>query len=315
MKVTTNIEGKISSLLDTAYNLFQEGDFLKSIEVLEEALSLEFDHAEVVFALKCANFWDDKKKKWESKERNKESGEYFIIQWKNFILFLDRIENDFESTTYPIRQWVFKNALSELKETDNGKVHHEGRYYFLLGRCYKGIGNYENALEYFETANHQKADDPEILAELADCYALIGEVKAAKVFFREAFFLNPQKVDIHFLESMLILRLISKVKASGYLSPELEEWIPIYGTVFGVLNVKRELKPLEHVRLKQEVLSMESELSRETEKSPFFVPRLLNRYFWLIDHYVSSKEDKIKIEEIFEKIRKIDPNLYDLYVH
>ena len=117
------------------------------------------------------------------------------------------------------------------------------------------------------------------------------------------------------LESLLIVRLIVRLKKMGYASPELEEWIPVYGVVFGVLNVKRELKPLEYGRLKQSIFTMEAEMKELCEDAGLFhKPRLLNRYFWLIDHLVTTKENHEKIDEVLEKIKKIDQNVYEQYI-
>ncbi len=315
MEVTTNRDGKVGSLIDTAYNLFQNGFFRKAAEVLEEALSLDFENNEVLFALKCAQFWSDKTDKYDFISDKGKAGSYLLDQWKNFVLFLDRSADSYENCLYTLRQYVFAKALSCFSELSGRHGKHEAGTFFRIGKCYKGLGDYERALEYLEVSNHQKADDPEILAELADCYAFIGEVKAAKIFFREAFFINPQKIEICMLESLLILRLIVKLKKMGYTSPELEEWIPVYGVVFGVLNVKRELKPLEYGRLKQSIFAMEAEMKEIGEDAGFFhKPRLLNRYFWLIDHLVTTKENHEKIDEVLEKIKKIDPQVYEQYI-
>ena len=187
MEVTTNRDGKVGSLIDTAYNLFQNGFFDKVAEVLEEALSLDFENDEVLFALKCAQFWSDKTDKYDSIGDKGEAGSYLLDQWKNFILFLDRSADRYENCLYPLRQYVFDRALSCFSEYSGRHGKHEAGTFFRIGKCYKGLGDYERALEYLEVSNHQKADDPEILAELADCYAFIGEVKAAKVFFERLF--------------------------------------------------------------------------------------------------------------------------------
>ena len=46
------------------------------------------------------------------------------------------------------------------------------------------------------------------MAELADCYSLVNEIRASKAFFREAFFKIPKDIDLSILESDYIHRLI-----------------------------------------------------------------------------------------------------------
>jgi tetratricopeptide (TPR) repeat protein len=179
------------------------------------------------------------------------------------------------------------------------------------------MGEYENALEYLETVGQRSKEDPAVLAELGDCYALVNETKAAKAFFREAFFIGPQKVTLTFLESGLIVKLIERLKDMGYAGRELAEWMPVYGVVFGVFNVKRELRPLEYGKLKQSIYSLEKRIDEEhsAAEDDYSVPRLLNRYFWLIDHFVISKENRERIEEIIQKIKVLDANIYDQYIN
>jgi tetratricopeptide (TPR) repeat protein len=315
MKQVSANNAAINTLLSSAYRLFRGGDFSDAERDLEEALSIDFDHREVLSALKCAQFWSGRFSRYNSTSDPFEKGEYLFKEWKVFVSFLDRIGDNFEQCVYAVRQWVFGQSLFQYSRLQQDGQDTE--LLFRLGRCYKGMGNYEQALEYLEHAGRFRKEDPEILAELADCYAFIGEVKAAKVFFREAFFLNPQKIDLAFLESMLIRRLIQRLCEGGLKDPELAEWIPVYGVLYGVFTVKRELKPLEYGKLRQSIFLLEQKLKENSEKArqEYIVPRLMNRYFWLIDHYVSAKESRKKVDEVLTMIKQLDHSIYDLYIN
>ena len=43
------------------------------------------------------------------------------------------------------------------------------------------------------------------------------------------------------------------------------------------------------------------------------MPRLINRYFWLIDHYMSAGEPRERVEEVLAKIRELDPRVHRDY--
>jgi hypothetical protein len=43
-------------------------------------------------------------------------------------------------------------------------------------------------------------------------------------------------------------------------------------------------------------------------------PRLLNRYFWLIEHYENTGENQKIIEETLLKIRILDKGIYEWYI-
>jgi hypothetical protein len=42
-------------------------------------------------------------------------------------------------------------------------------------------------------------------------------------------------------------------------------------------------------------------------------PRLLTRYFWLIDHYLMVGEPRRRIDEVLERIRELDPQVHAEY--
>ena len=204
--------------------------------------------------------------------------------------------------------------MKEYQQFQKGNDSYEPDLLFGIGRCLKGLGDYLRALEYIERASQGKKDDPVIYAELADCYAFINEVRTAKAFFREAFFIDPQRVELTMLESLLIRNLIKELKAQGLSGENLKEWLPVYGVLYGVLNVRRELRPLEYGKLRQSMYSLEGKLQSEGYESPV-IPRLLNRYFWLIDHYICTKEGRDKIDEILEKMKSLNKDIYALYVN
>jgi hypothetical protein len=117
------------------------------------------------------------------------------------------------------------------------------------------------------------------------------------------------------MESEMIIRLRDKVKEMGYSGPLLAEWLPVYGCLFGVFSVKRELKQVELGRLKQSIFSRENEIRSGggAEGASLLKPRLINRYFWLIDHYENTREDPALMEEIMLKIKLADPAVYERY--
>ena len=117
------------------------------------------------------------------------------------------------------------------------------------------------------------------------------------------------------LRSPLIRRLVDKLVDMGMEAPAINEWLPVYGTLYGVLNVKRELKPLEYGKLKQSIFNLENQLLEGGEgESDMVVPRLINRYFWLIDHYITTKDSREKIEQVLRKVKQLNTEVYDQYI-
>lgn len=312
-KQLTFKESEIIQILNKVYLNFKEGLFKESITLLEQALAIDFEYPGVASALKCANFWVEREERLKGISSSYEKGEYYLNQWKVFNGFIDRMPNISERCIFTIKHYIYGQALEHYLALYNKSELNDPEILLRIGRCYKGRGNFESAISFIELASQQKRDDAIILAELADSYSLVNENRAARVFFREAFFLDPQSIELSYFESPMIQRLIEKLREHKFNNTELREWIPVYGTVYGLFHVKRELRPLELGKLKQSIYQLEKEIEQEKQNS--MIPRLINRYFWLIDHYVNTSEDRLKIEEILQKIKELDPLIYEEYIN
>jgi tetratricopeptide (TPR) repeat protein len=308
---------QLDSILEDAYTAIREDELDNAIELLEKGLSIDFENTEVVSALKYVNFWRERERVFSAINSVFEKGEYLLNQWKVFNDFCDRIGRESERCLNSLRQYVFSKALHLFESLLDESGNSDGELMLRIGRCYKGKGEYDKALECLSSAARERQEDPEILAELADCYALVNEENSAKVFFREAFFIAPQKIDITNLESEMIKRLVDKVKEMGYQHPVLEEWIPVYGVLFGIFTVKRELRSIEYGKLKQSIYALERENRENSGDKDIVVPRLINRYFWLIDYYMNVKdgrqEDRKRINEILLKLKELNAAVYHQY--
>ena len=306
-------DDEVIKILNNVYSLFREGQFSESIGRLEEALKIDYEYPGVTSSLKCANFWKEKQEKLAQISDTYERGEFFMAQWRHFSSFAARVGDVSEKCLFSIKQYVFGKALVCYKKLNDASGIYDSDLLLHIGRCYKGIGDYEKAIEYLQIASNQKSESPAIIAELADCYSLVNETRASKAFFREAFFINPQEIEAANLESGYIHRLTEKLESKGLGESEIAEWIPVYGTIYGVFNIKRELRPIEFGKLKQTIFKYENDIRQRGDKPGSLLPRLINHYFWLIDHYISTGEEKEKIEEILAKLKNLDPVIYKEY--
>ena len=313
----------VEALIHKAYASLKDGNADSAAGFLKDALKLDYEHEEVRYALKCLNWWGEKTKPLDSLKDPGEQGGYILSQLEYYYAFLERIgkanlprgESD-DPCQSAIKRFVFSLALSYfLGPLQEGVNKPDPLLLLQAGRCCKGAGNLEEALNYLEQASRLKSDDSAILSELADVNALLGDERAAKVLFREAFYLDPQQIDLSAMKSEMILRLQDRVKELGYHGNELAEWVPVWACIWGVFSVKRELKPVELGRLKQSIFFLENEQRSKSGADPLIKPRLLNRYFWLMDHYEHNrKADTSKLmEETIVKIKYTDSVIYDRY--
>lgn len=303
-----------SDTLLSAYECFKDGEPYKAKSLIEVELHRTLDNKEVIFSLKCANFWIEVFDRRSVISAGFQTGELFLLEWKRFIHFIGDDEKEFSHTVYSIKKGVFSIAIENYQSVLNQREKTlKSEILSRLGICHKALGNYETAIRFFHDANSISSNSSYILAELADCYALCGEEKTAKVLFREAFFINPQEIDDTFLESELYLTLQQHTKSKGFDGALLKEWIPVYGVLFGVFNIKRELRALESGKLRQSIFALENEIKTSPQINSLYVPRLINHYFWLIDHYIATTSERTKINEILLKIKLLDSDVYDLY--
>lgn len=304
----------VETLLSDAYALLTKRDLAGAQGLFDRALSADYDHPEVLYSLKCCAWWQDALERAASRKNAFEAGEHMLERWKAFTAFSARAVSPAERAAQAFRRFAFGYALDRYQayaaETDGTDAELQLR----LGIAHKGLGDFESATRCLEAAAKARKDDAAALAQLADVYDLVGDQRASKALFREAFLLNPQKVELETLESPIVARLKAQAEEAGRLGPEAAEWIPILGELSGVFSVKRELKPIEASKLRQSVYELETELSADASRRPFLVPRLINRYFWLIDHGLSRREDRAKVDELLRKIKLLDANVYSQYI-
>ncbi|MFW5813942.1 MAG: tetratricopeptide repeat protein [Spirochaetota bacterium] len=308
-------EHLLEHLLERANAAIRDYDLEAALGELERALAIDFEDDDVLAALKYVNFWRERERQIAGIGHEFERGQYLLDQWPIFESFVRRVGDACQPCLQSLRQFVFGSGLRAFNRLFSESESADAEVLLRIGRCHKGLGAYDEAARYLEAAAAENPSNAEVTAELADAYALVNEIAAAKAFFREAFFLDPQQVHLEVLESQMIRALVDKVAELGYEGEALREWLPVYGVLYGVFNVKRELRSIEYGKLKQSIYALERELREGRSGRELVEPRLINRYFWLIDHYVASGEDAAKTDEVLLKLRAVNDRIYRQYTN
>jgi len=306
----------IADALETTLLAFRAGDFDRAETEAEAALALDFEDPGVQSALKCAVYWKDRMARSVALGAPEDRGDQLLKEWQGFDQrFRLHLDQPFDAPVAAIKAAVFEKAAEFFLE----QVPFEGeekRFALLLkaARAQKVSGAFETALATLDQVLQLRPDDAGALAQMADCFEAVGDTQRSRLFFREAFYINPQAIDVDALDSGVIGGLVSSLREQGLNGSELREWLPVHAVVGGVFSVKRDLKPLELGQLRQGINSLKSEY-HGGNAGPMVLPRLLNRYFWLIDHFFSVKEDRSKIEDVLLNIKLLDQKIYELYTH
>lgn len=328
-------ENDIAHMVNGAYDKLRSGEFGDAAKLLERTLELDVEYEGVGAALKCVRFWDERQQRLDEIETSADRAGFLLEQWTSFRGFVARIEELPERCYQDIKYHVHATAVAYLLQTSAPEMappaaaqylrpSAHARRLLLIGHSFKAMGDVANAIRYLEHARRLERDWAPLLAELADCYSLIEETRAAKIFFREAFFLGAADIAVEDLESPLIQRLLKAVEGAG-LNRDIRDWVPVYGVLLGVFGVTRELTALEYGKLRQSIFELEQGLGVKTtpdglaavaapdDAGTALVPRLLNRYFWLIEHYLASDEGDTKVEDLLRRIKALDMDVYQRY--
>ena len=304
------------NILKPVFDRLKEGDVDSSCSLAAVILENNLDDEDVKCTYHAIIFWKEKLDVSSSHSSPFDRGEYLFLQWTSFLAYMERYGDDCEFVLYALKVCMFNIiidfytlSLKLNKTVDKAKV------YRRLGLSYKALGNYQKAVDFLKYASSLDMASSAILAELADSYAMCGDERLAKVYFREAFFKDAESVEQEFLESDVIRALINKLTEMGFRGKELLEWLPVYAVLGGLFSVKRQLKAVEIGKLKQEIFVLETSCKdKNNENSRFEVPRLINYYFWLIDTYALDGSSKARIEEILLKIKLLNPGVYESYI-
>lgn len=303
----------VRNLINRSYDCFESGDFDAARELLDEAHALDFENREIRSALRACGYWSQRFQCLDEISGGEEKGDYLRRQWIGYEEGYRRgFEHPLDDGSARLKKRVHDRALEEyLKQAEM-----PGGTPVLLkaGRCLKILGRFEKSIATLERALREAGDsDARLLAELADTYALVGEMKASKVLMREALFLNAGAVDLEEIASPLYRRLIERLSGERDRNDRaFAEWLPVYGAVWGVLDVRREISPVEYGKLKQAIYAMKSEIADGDEQG-LLTPRLINHYFRLIEHYQSTGADRTAIDEAMISVKLLSPSIYMTY--
>ena len=250
------MEIKTEAGLKEALVLMTLGNPFEAQKIIGSLFENDLESTELMYTNKCCVFWSDSIQRLKRIEDSYERSENVLLEWKNFQSYISREDETYEPALIAVQQGFFSNALEEFKKLMEEKdALQKAEIYRKIGICYKKLGDFENARIFLTEANNIYPNMSSVIAELADCYSLCGEDKIGKVLFREAFFTAPENIDLDFLDSELIKCLIEKTKSKGHTGKVLQYWIPVYGVLSGVFNIKRELTSQEVARLKKDMIT------------------------------------------------------------
>jgi len=180
-----------------------------------------------------------------------------------------------------------------------------------ISRCYRELRMEDKAIDILEEVRSYNQTDSVVLSILGDLYFQMGDIDRAKLFFREAFFWDPQRIELDEVRCPIVKTLMKTVKTNDYRNEEVNEWIPVYGAIENIFDVRRELSKEEVDILIRRIQALESDFLKHREWRNITEPRLINSYLWLIDYYYLQLEDYELAKSVGVILQKFSPSIYN----
>jgi tetratricopeptide (TPR) repeat protein len=300
------------------YMFIESGDFNLAVKKLDELLTINPEYPGLAESYRVARFWDSRKKNLDELSKGKETADFLMKQWEEFEAFA-RDKNVVHTTAYQkVMRYVFFTASEHYITAFNDRENPTDNLKLLmqLGTCLVRIAEYQHTIEVLEYARSQYQSNACILSLLAEAYYHANDIPRSLLYFREAFLLNPQEIDLPLLSSKPIIEAVELTKQTKPDCKDIREWIPIVAFIHDIFYVKRQLNSSQLEQLKKDILRLEENyqtLNKDRVEQSNIIPRLINRYLWMMDYYEFQHYDQQSLLDIRSRLLAIDKELFEGY--
>ena len=308
-------------LLSSSYEIYQlieEGGFSEAVLKLDKLMDINPDYPGFVDGYRTARFWNNRKDEIKNLQRGKQTADFLMREWDRFKKYAE--ENDIvEKAAYKSSmKYIFFTAAENYKIAFQEQESTADNFDLLvsLGICFLTLAEYRQAVETLEYARSSNRNSARLMSLLGEAYYHTDDISKSILFFREAFFINPSEIDTGFLNAKPVLDLIKIVKEKKPDCHDVREWIPIFGFVEDIFYVRRNLNNDQLETIKREIYSLEKSYqttAKEKISESNIITRLINKYIWMLDYFVSQEYDFESIKEIKSRLIRIDKDIFEPY--
>ncbi len=310
-------DSPLSAKFNEALSFIEKGNFQQTFEIMEKIFEENPDFTGVVDTMKSIKFWQNRWTKVHQFPEGYERAEYLFNEWRSYNQFIVKSKIKYEQIIIYLKNLIFKSIIKNLIFSYHQSDVPNIDILLQIGEIFIGIEEYQKAIESLEYARMFKKKDVYLLSLLATAYYKANRINKAKVLFWEIFLYDPQKIDLSKTDVDFIHQIVENINKELNLSQSLLlEWIPIYGVLSNIFNVKREINQDELARLNQKVQELENEFyMKRFDDKKIIEPKLINHYFWLIDYYTLQNKNKDYIKIYLNKLKDINRSIYEKYLN
>ena len=300
------------------YQFISEGNFNEALKIADQLMNINPDYPGLTEAYRTAKFWANRENEIRESGDGKRAADFLMKEWKVFEDYASYKEMKSSSAYRSAMRYIFFKASEQYKTAFKYNEETDNNFDLLisLGECFLRLKEYKNAIETLEFAMTSYKSDAKLLFILGESYYHIDDIPKCLLYMREAFQIDPSQIDITLIEAKPVLEIIEAVQSSGRSIKDIREWIPVFGYLTDVFYVRRNLNKHQVESLKREVFNLENSLKRlsiDDIDATNVIPRLLNKYLWLLDYYEHQNVNTQNSDDIRNRLLSLDKDLFEKF--
>jgi tetratricopeptide (TPR) repeat protein len=298
------------------YQFISEGSFKEAVKIADQLMNINPDYPGLAEAYRTAKFWSNREKEINEIKDSKKCADFLMKEWKIFEDYASDKDMKSSSAYKSSMRYIFFKASEQYKIAFKFNEETGNNFELLinLGECFLRLKEYKNVIETLEYAMSSYKSDAKLLFILGESYYHIDDIPKCLLYMREAFQIDPSQINIALITANPILDIIEAVLSSDRNIKDIREWIPVFGYLTDVFYVRRNLSKHQVESLKREVFNLENSLTRLTSddiEATNVIPRLLNKYLWLLDYYEHQNINTESSDEIKNRLLALDKDLFE----
>jgi tetratricopeptide (TPR) repeat protein len=301
------------------YLLIENGQFSEAVEKLDPLLDEDPDYPGLISAYRTARFWHNRDDKLKKLPEGKETANFLMEEWQLYEEYAESKAMK-ESTAYTaVMKRIFSVASENYRLSYRRRELSNADNYDLLlklGSCFLRLEDYQKTVDTLEFAKSSYNPDGRLLFILAEAYYHLNDIPKSLLYFREGFLIDPGQADLTAIKAKPILELREIASAGKKDSPDIREWMPVYGYVNDIFYVRRNISKNTVDTLSSELFNLEKSyvsMSAEQIAKSSILPRIINKYLWLLDFYEYQSYNYENISQIRERLIKLEPVIFKEY--
>jgi tetratricopeptide (TPR) repeat protein len=297
------------------YQLISEGNFQEAIKKSAQLMNINPEYPGLIEAYRTAKFWANREREIKKTKEGKKAADFLMEEWNSFEDYASYKEMKSSSAYKSAMRYIFFKAAEQYKIAFQKNEDTDNQFDLLinLGECFLRLKEYKLAVDTLEYAMNSYKTSAKLLFILGESYYHTDDIPKCLLYMREAFQVDPSSIDLSLIEAKPILEIIESVKKSGKNVRDVREWIPVFGFLTDIFYVSRYLNKHQVESLKNEVFNLENSLIRlnsDDIETTNILPRLMNKYIWLLDYYEHQNINPENSEQIKSRLISLDKDLF-----